>query len=244
MITSLNVVGNGFDLAHNLPTTYQDFIGRCYDRSPSLQKFKSIIESSTLYTKTSEELIVEWNDFETVIGHITNQYFYDSMEHFKIMGYSKSEEIFKKKLTVLYEIYEGIIQDFTEYLEGIPLNKVEVLPNVVPYFREEEYTVNFNYTDTVSAYQKSSLNISHVHGYLKEEEKIVLGFQPQMIRSDFEDPFSSRYNKRKLRDMLFFKRFLKEKYGNLTTDNFSKEVELYQKVIDMSDTGKGYDEKK
>ena len=64
-----------------------------------------------------------------------------------------------------------------------------------------------------------------------------------MIRSDFEDPFSSRYNKRKLRDMLFFKRFLKEKYGNLTTDDFSKEVELYQKVIDMSDTGKGYDEK-
>ena len=242
MISSLNIVGNGFDLAHCLPTTYQNFTDNCYDKSPSLQKFRSIIENSTLSARNPEELIVEWNDFENVIGHITNDYFSEHMMSFELVGYSKSEEIFEEKLEILYGAYEGIIADFTEYLKGIPFENVQPLHNINPFFNERAHSINFNYTETARIYPCVPNNVYHIHGSLNDQEKIILGYQSRMPRPDFESISSSRYNKRKLRDMLSFKRFLKIHHANIPTEIITAEEELYQKIIDMSNTGKGYDE--
>ena len=242
MISSLNIVGNGFDLAHGLPTTYQNFTDNYYDKSPSLQKFKSILGNSTLSARDPEELIVEWNDFENVIGHITNDYFIEHMMTYENIGSPESEAIFEGKLKILYEAYEGIISDFTEYLRSISFEKVKPLPNIKPIFKESDYSITFNYTDTARIYQNNSTNVYHIHGSLKEQEKIVLGYQSRMTRPDFEAPSSSKYNKKKLRDMLSFQRFLRVNHKDISPDMFIEEVELFQKIIDMSSTGRGYDE--
>lgn len=99
------VIGNGFDLAHGLPTRYTDFLFFC-------SAVKSIIKNNDIENQIpkNEEDYIKWlnrdlialTDVEIDINYEKNTYFYYLYNNKGFMNYSDRDK----------KTYNGMIQDF------------------------------------------------------------------------------------------------------------------------------------
>ncbi len=186
IIINILVIGNGFDIAHKLPTRYVDFLNFLRNWENNSIKYDNYYDDKYLKSSNSYRDKVykkcknnmwyqyfikvragmsnnkDWIDFEEEIGN-----------RLKRLTENQSKE-WKKSL-----------DDFTNCLnfyfyDYINLKPVEVrLPDV--YNNEFDYVMSFNYTDTFerlygNIYAASdSIKYSYVHGKADKYSELVLG---------------------------------------------------------------------
>lgn len=168
----LYVIGNGFDLAHGIKSSYKDFYKWVKDGN-----FMSSLELMDVFFSTQREF---WGDIEKALGE------YDETQ---IVDYCKPDEeidydhptrsvaavedgpdwLFKPEL-------DGFLEAFHQWVDSIDLNDAA---SMYTLHTEGRY-LTFNYTETLEkAYGISSERIVHVHGCRLTDNEYIIGHNNQ-----------------------------------------------------------------
>lgn len=187
------IIGNGFDIAHGLKTSYSNFID-FYKESNFLTEEEHLLWSdfeNNFSLHTSKVLSEAYVDAEEIRDEIYVEDYYDVISpsgdscepYYSFLSSFKEEQI--KKFTT----------EFKKYLQSLEYNNVEK-----KYILEEESVIlSFNYT----LYAKMLYNIKHlfnIHGHIDDKilfgynssvnEVVSFGFIPEIedIKYDGSDP--------------------------------------------------------
>lgn len=184
----LYIIGNGFDKAHGMATSYPEFykhlVENVKDGSPLLEKMKSAITKDTLL----------WSDMESGLGKFTavtdnteefDDFYFELSDH--LQNYLKSEN---DKFTPSDKLKNKFQSDFTtqsKYLGALDKNRYEAFLGTVMASTKDISVITLNYTNTLEkildlnvglttkSFSSSTnlRNIIHVHGRLGES--IIIG---------------------------------------------------------------------
>lgn len=173
----LFIIGNGFDLAHGLPTKYLDY--RTFLKSsPENDDFCMRMESTY---RLGEDTDYWWRDFETNLGEG------DVFEmDFEVMAESAIKHMVTDDGEEMYDVEETLryhfkpYYDFMNKLNETVLQWVESIDisSIRPIFKKinakDNYFLTFNYTNVLEdVYNIPANKICHIHGSAMERFVIM-----------------------------------------------------------------------
>jgi len=185
MAKKLYIIGNGFDLAHKLGSSYYDFHdwlnGTNYvqDNPSDDGNFLSIIDEILVFA--GDKKYDSWRDFENALGEIdvesylnsiASQYDPDIEEMGDLADYVYSNvDIFSAQLGL-----GNVRERFAEWARTIPVYN-DCTPVYEDNIDKNGLFLTFNYTDTLEkVYHINPNNILHVHGSAsKAGSPIIVG---------------------------------------------------------------------
>lgn len=173
----LLVIGNGFDLALGLKTSYLDFM--------RWLKNEHYMDDAYLYRYLSSKLNQKrWIDIENELRQYSLSFFEIGEMNVKLSGQNK------RICDNLRNEYKDLCKNLCEYLK-IQLNKNDWLETELEnqsikqllskVKKEPLYVINFNYTDTIKAFRVNDVVNHHIHGSLSDGENIVFGVEDSSI---------------------------------------------------------------
>lgn len=165
-MAKLYIIGNGFDLWHELPTSYYDFYVFAKDLLDEM-------ESYYLFDMTHSG---PWSDFENSLGRFEWEYFYEAYNHIDVASDSfKSSEVYglEDELTEQADSHvEAIKESFRDWIEGIDVLTTHQKLNLP---KDASY-LTFNYTSTLqSVYGISGDKVLHIHGQAENYDELIFG---------------------------------------------------------------------
>lgn len=183
-------MGNGFDLAHGLPTGYGDY-------------YKFLIASGEEWMARMLEFYfgnvaehpgnILWSQLEKALGIYSIEAIYDFLKE----GHSfdidhVSQYVGAVEAEVQYhfvEICERFSETFTDWCHSISIN--EVKPNNQFAFSANDRFLTFNYTDTLECvYGIDVEKVLHIHGRAASGDELIVGHNnPAKMPSGIEDDF-------------------------------------------------------
>lgn len=169
----LFVLGNGFDLAHGLKTSYEHFKSYLLDRIKYAPMYPNIIPSNydeevsliiDMISHSSEGGL--WKDIESAVGNIygaVDYYISDSMDFDERRWYGM----------IMCECLELIPNLFSQWVDGINIDVVTLNPKFIELFNITNTAyLTFNYTTVLEDKYKLP-NVCHIHG--RQKEGIIFG---------------------------------------------------------------------
>lgn len=171
-MNTLYVIGNGFDLYHDLPTKYTDYAQWLEDTDNGI--FDIIHEA---FGECDSDW---WSDFEQNLAsvdaieyasNIVNENVPDlASDDFREGDWYAAEYAVIDKLS---DMYSEIQETFTDWIEQIDLSECRPKINLD---KENSIFLTFNYTDTIeSVYRIESDKVYHIHGRASVGDNLVLG---------------------------------------------------------------------
>lgn len=165
-MTTLYVVGNGFDRRHDLPTSYACF----YDFA------KETLDEIEAYYSFGVNQAAPWCDFESSLGCFNWEYFYraynnidPSAEDFRPGFVYGLEDDLREQAD---QHVEAIRECFREWIIGIDTSTA----NVRMAFADNARFITFNYTSTLQdIYGIASPRILHIHGQAENFDELIFG---------------------------------------------------------------------
>ena len=171
-MAKLFIIGNGFDLFFELPTSTNDFVNQLEQKT--FECFESAKEAYLYYG-------VDWSTFEEGLASIDLEII--SEEIVEGPDYMSDHE--SDRDGVIW-----IVQDYTDKLlqvrEEALINmvqmaedKIETLSTFVyPDFFDStvDEIISFNYTSTIESLFNYSKPVFHIHGFYKDNDYLLLGF--------------------------------------------------------------------
>lgn len=164
-MTTIVIIGNGFDIWHGLPTSYWNFYNQ----------YGKALENHTHYFNDFYDHDMEWANFEESLGSFDQDNFHDNVSlqpSLEELGddpkrlYGFEDEITNKK----EELVDDITNAFTEWIGNVDVHQARKLICMSDSFR----FINFNYTSTLQdVYEVPENNILHIHG--KVYRDIIFG---------------------------------------------------------------------
>lgn len=227
------LIGNGFDLAHGLPTKYTDFLEwvklqwKLYDVTGVLEIFDYVIQNKWIsYFFEVNSLYDNWVDFEREIGNIIKSIDYDMLNgfcdydinnHVNVLSnaflkkeFLKDEEItFKKIRDVLYDDLKKLCRAFEIYLlEDVERIEVEKISPDIEEINPDK-VLSFNYTNTYEKLYGENINIEYdyIHGKANINNTIETN---NMILGINE--YLTKKKRNKYIDFIAFKKFYQRIY--------------------------------
>lgn len=218
-MSTLYILGNGFDLAHGLLTSYKTFAEILKQKNPTLFN-----ELNDLYFDNDIDL---WKHFEEKIGHITQK----SIKNIEKYIQQKFIEIQKKIsnlpknqiMSLNYELGlsspQGIEISLNKCMKQMvnEANKqLKETPKVYTQITANDYFITFNYTSTLeNLYKINSNHILHVHNKFdsnSKNNKLIFGNTDKNI---------------------FSKEFLSQNWGKLIIEKFKGSKKLCININEM-----------
>ncbi len=163
----LFIIGNGFDIAHNLPTKFDPH-------------FKTIANQYELYSfwdiyQTQNENI--WSDFENSLAHPNFNFLEEIFNGYEPDYYSNKESD-RNAIITQVDLNGNLARSLYEFAN----NAEKQLANIQPLSRfKSEFTwkdvfVSFNYTHTLEKlYNIDKVNVLHIHGEVGQNN-LLLGY--------------------------------------------------------------------
>ena len=207
------IIGNGFDLAHKLPTRYSDFLYVCSQFSSSRYKltkpssdnidlvFKTFVENhknneqlkidinSNLWLdyffRTQSNMGTDWVDFEQIIKIVCELY---EKNDRKLIRYFPNEE--NININILVKEFNKMIKLLNEYLNVVNEVTVNVWYKEIIDFLPTD-VISFNYTNTFNRIYDNSIDVEYIHGKIgnRDNNSIVLGIEG-MTNEDHDVKYS------------------------------------------------------
>ncbi len=173
LFVNLFILGNGFDLGHDIPTRYGDF--RNYLR---IEKSWFLDNFERAYYIGIPEL---WANLEGELANIQDDVLFESMFQETDLGLESGNTGIVDTLTYHFRSQFNYIEDLTEHLkswiEGINSNIEDYsvkTSSISP--SNNDLFINFNYTTTLEdLYGIAEEQIIHIHGCANSYEDLVLG---------------------------------------------------------------------
>ena len=179
----LYILGNGFDRAHNLPTTYEDFHSwLIHNRDLA---FVDAFES--LYPEVNNTK-GEWCDIESALGNVSLELAINVDFNYQyccdeVRNENSSHDAYRCGEN-LRQMVEVLPSCFCEWTHSIDLSKCKMKY----VLSRDSHFLSFNYTRTLEdVYTINQKLIRHVHGIIGNNDKLVVGYgDAQFENSDFE----------------------------------------------------------
>lgn len=179
---SLTIIGNGFDLGHNLPTRFYDFIqsNSSFQEKYQIFKGKNWNELESNYKELLSDIMMErtYVDIEEELDEIINIYGYDEygfIDYVPIPSDKYTKEI--KKIEHLITLLSEFEKDFLSYLVANcnknKLRNIKPRSKISKILKSSSDIINFNYTHVIEEVYHIK-NIEHIHGSLIKR-KIAIG---------------------------------------------------------------------
>lgn len=231
-MTNLIIIGNGFDLAHGYKTSYTDFLHYSMINENVYNKFcKSPIKkfsnnkSEFLLQIEKTTITLDSKLVTSFIDECIDKNWCDVEElYFNLIKQTTNNKSLKNLNTEFYTFKEELYK----YLE-VATAKKNIIKNYQIFFNkfqsENTLIINFNYTDTVKQYLKSSDNLINIHGQLNDENnQPIFGYSLT----------SEKYNEYNIeRSNVEYKRYMKNR-DYIITDSYNR----IKKELDKITNGK------
>lgn len=163
----LYILGNGFDLAHGLRTSYRDFRLSCSGA------VRSALEDLC-------PLDANWSNFEEALGRIDPVEVYDAATQETFSWSFEMQGVYEREWAVKTKILEPLREvrgEFLRWLGFVFLSGVEKRYIMSPL----SMYLTFNYTNLLQQlYGVSESHVLHIHGALKLGSQIVLGHRTRV----------------------------------------------------------------
>jgi hypothetical protein len=162
----LYIIGNGFDLWHNLPTSYHDF----YVYS------KDTLDAIGDYYELDLNQDNPWHDFENSLGEFMWEDFFNAHNEINISSDDfRPKEIYglEDELAEKTDKHVSLIkEEFVEWINQIDIAQAK--PKLV--FPKGAKFINFNYTSTLqSSYEIDDTQVFHIHGRAETRDDLIFG---------------------------------------------------------------------
>ncbi|HAS3627365.1 TPA: hypothetical protein I6193_003629 [Vibrio cholerae] len=176
-MSTLFIIGNGFDIWNGLPTSYRNFN----------EKYKEHLEKHIHYFDDLCGIDSDWANFEESLGSFNQDSFHDnaamqpSLEELgdepkRLYGYE--DEIAIKK--------EELVRDITSAFNGWIRSVNVYAAKKLMHFYFPAYFINFNYTTTLQdVYKVNDSDVLHIHGKIGKE--LIFGHGRETDLSESED---------------------------------------------------------
>ena len=228
-MSTLVIIGNGFDQAHKLKTSYDDFIKNKSDEA--LDRFKEFWEryydascpkcGKCTYFKDQ----TTWNNFELGMCSMT-----DNMSHLSFDDNYDYPRLMSD-IAELNNSYDRIRALLAEYL-GEEMDRhasdLKKRSDIADYIGVDTPVICFNYTRTAEMY---SSNVFYIHGSLAEDY-IVLGYDDIRSKFDVEDPVFTEWDKSYRRDELGLLRYIRHKRRRHREDKITSILRDFKRFND------------
>lgn len=174
----LFIIGNGFDLAHRLPTHYWDF--RTYLENLYPDFLNSFEQHYYIYPKDADEYKQNllWNSFESNLANIDEDIIIDDAIRMD-MGLESGDYGIEEPLRIYFREEYQYINKLARYLkQWVRTIKIrDIAPCTTVIQNKNCYFITFNYTSVLeNIYHIDPINILHIHGSLHEyDDDPVLG---------------------------------------------------------------------
>jgi hypothetical protein len=164
-MATLYIIGNGFDLWHGLPTSYDDFYEYAKE---TLDELESYFRLDTIKTGP-------WCDFESSLGTYDWSLFYGTHDHTDVTAecfkpseaYGLQDELDEQTDILVRRIEE----QFNEWVDGID---VSAAPKLLQFDHDARF-LTFNYTSTIQlVYGVDSNRVLHIHGRV-DRDRLIFG---------------------------------------------------------------------
>lgn len=195
---NLFIIGNGFDLAHNLPTTYEHFhkyLKRTYPEAvkmvPSFNIASTMMpDGEEVYDDTevvaflievisrAEEDGDKWSDVETSLGNLDFEQYFDEMSYLydeedEDFNYFHQAYDYEDVSNNFFEVTLKIKQLFSNWINSIKITSVAPKDTFKSLINNsEDYFINFNYTSLLEELYEAE-NVFHLHG--QQNSRIIIG---------------------------------------------------------------------
>ena len=194
----LVIIGNGFDLWHNLRTGYNDFkeyIEREYkltEKDSGITAFcpdyvvgnhgeEMYDEKESvryLYNLLCQTTGGDWNNLEDAFGNLyfEDDRYYVDMDDNKFMHNVYNNEDSSRKIVNFFEcnLHKKLLIEWFKTIDTSSVQPKKEIENIID---KDTIILNFNYTDTVEKLYKKYNEMLHIHGTLNDGmDKIVFGF--------------------------------------------------------------------
>ena len=171
-MAKLFIIGNGFDLFFELPTSTNDFVNQLEQKT--FECFESAKEAYLYYG-------VDWSTFEEGLASIDLEIISEEIvEGSEYMSDHESDR-------------DGVIWTVQDYTDKLLQVREEALINMVQMAEDKIETlstfvypdffdstvdeiISFNYTSTIESLFNYSKPIFHIHGFYKDNDYLLLGF--------------------------------------------------------------------
>ena len=166
----LYIIGNGFDIAHKMPTGYGDFRRWLIDNN----RIDVIQELQNAYPKKINDDYLLWSDFEEALGEYDLESVINwSWESLYLTESSIGGQLFDDPYFFLNTQLPDIINEvFSRWILSIPIATTKSDYRIV----QDALYLTFNYTDTLEQlYQIPESNVLHIHGRASKGERLIVG---------------------------------------------------------------------
>lgn len=194
-IRNLYIIGNGFDLHHDIPSRYADFLN--WLRNNKKAAYNKIVD---LYNDADEN--EWWNEFETNLGYFEIR---EKIENISFVCQPDEDDFEKMRVidtTVgaweaeneIGGVINAIKDTFHEWVDSLPQASIN---NKVNIDVKDSFFITFNYTLTLEClYEIERDKILHIHGSLNDDEYILgHGRTHEYIKREAEkyvDPYDGK----------------------------------------------------
>lgn len=231
----LTIIGNGFDLGHNLPTGFENFIGSNVDLfSEKYDVFQNEKgnwnDVENQYKQRLIEVMLERKEFDVTeeVENIIQGYGLN--EYGEVDYYNYVSEVFSKeyeKISFYINLLNDFERDFLDYLKNNCSD--EQLKNnvackiIAEILSSSTQIVNFNYTNTVEVIYGNK-NIVHIHGDVDNDIAIGCGTLDELKNSMVDDKYPTiekfGMDKHGFAEMMAY--YEEDMEGNLVENHFVK----------------------
>ncbi len=167
-MNKLFIIGNGFDIAHSLPTAYNPHFKEMAERIEQISYFWDIYQSRNVDI---------WADFENCLAHPDFNLLEDIFEGYA-PDYSSDYERDRNAIITQVDLNGKLLETlyaFANRAEG-ELENIVPLSKYIDCFGRNDLFVTCNYTHTLeSVYNISPRNVLHIHGEVGKNN-LILGY--------------------------------------------------------------------
>jgi len=169
----LYIIGNGFDIHHDIPSSYKDFHQWIEENDKELlaQMQEFFIDSyDSTWWKDFEHNLSSLDAYSIIYTKVQENYPNIADDNFSDSEWYDAEHAVERQIDDIYSAIEIAFRKWVNTLpEGNSQKKISMILG--------SHFLSFNYTDTLeSLYGINSDNILYIHGRVKEtSKKLILG---------------------------------------------------------------------
>lgn len=163
----LYIIGNGFDLAHGIKSSYSDF------REWLVRNENKIVEMMDIFFSNQRDI---WSGIEQALGEYDEESILDYCRPDEEFDYehslSASARVEDSPMTIFQPVMDEFREAYHNWVNSIEINGIEKIYNLNP----ESLFFTFNYTDTLETeYGINKNQVTHIHGSRLNDDEYIIG---------------------------------------------------------------------
>lgn len=193
---TLHIVGNGFDLAHGIASSYADF--KDYAWKHGDQYLMGLLETCYPDANPWNGELYLWSDLERALGNPDFQAAFEaSTDDIQLEDGHEGRYIAQMEdapeflLGMMFDALHRVFEDWVNDID----NNVDPIPNLSHFGGGDNY-LSFNYTDTLEkVYGVPRNRINYIHGRRNSDDEIIVGHHAVVNATDHlsDDPMVYEY---------------------------------------------------